>query len=407
MMSRRILFWRSILMFIALSAPLASSESVSGQGILTVMPAGGFHSEGLPGQPFNPPGQTYSVQNTGGGSIDWTAAMASGQNAFILSKTSGTLLPWQVDVVTVTVNADYPFTPGIDYPDTIQFNNVTNTQGNTGRAVDAIVIDTNQGILAVLPAGGFHSEGLPGQPFNPPGQPYSVQNTGGGSIDWTAAMASGQNAFILSKTSGTLLPWQVDVVTVTVNADYPFTPGIDYPDTLQFNNVTNTQGNTGRAVDAIVIDTNQAILMVDFDGDGKTDITVYRTNTGAWYVHPSGGGSPYGFGWGGDPTDKPVPGDYDGDRKTDYAVYRTGTGAWYVYPSGGGSPYGFGWGGDPTDKPASGDYDGDGKTDAAIYRASTGGWYIIPSSTPGAPYGIGWGGDPSDNPAITNPGASM
>jgi hypothetical protein len=136
----------------------------------------------------------------------------------------------------------------------------------------------------------------------------------------------------------------------------------------------------------------------DYDGDGKTDIAVYRAGTGAWYVYPSGGGAPYGFGWGGDTTDKPAPGDYDGDGKTDIAVYRAGTGAWYVIPSGGGAPYGFGWGGDGTDKPAPGDYDGDGKTDIAVYRSGTGAWYVIPSSG-ASPYGVGWGGDASDKPA--------
>jgi hypothetical protein len=138
--------------------------------------------------------------------------------------------------------------------------------------------------------------------------------------------------------------------------------------------------------------------ITDFDGDGKTDITVYRSSTGAWYVYPSGGSSPYGFGWGGDATDKPVPGDYDGDGKTDIAVYRASTGAWYVYPSGGGAPYGIGWGGDGSDKPVPGDYDGDGKTDIAVYRSSTGAWYVYPSGG-GAPYGVGWGGDASDKPA--------
>jgi len=129
----------------------------------------------------------------------------------------------------------------------------------------------------------------------------------------------------------------------------------------------------------------------EFDGDWKTDIAVYRTSTGAWYIIPSAGATPFGVGWGGDPTDKPVAGDYDGDGKTDIAVYRGSNGGWYVIPSSGSAPYGVGWGGDPTDRPVPGDYDGDGKTDIAVYRPSTGDWYIIPSSSPGTPYGVSWG----------------
>jgi len=68
---------------------------------------------------------------------------------------------------------------------------------------------------------------------------------------------------------------------------------------------------------------------VDFDGDGISDITVYRD--GLWFILRSSDGGQTTVGWGGLPQDIPVPGDYDGDGKVDIAVYRDGT--WYIIRS--------------------------------------------------------------------------
>jgi hypothetical protein len=46
----------------------------------------------------------------------------------------------------------------------------------------------------------------------------------------------------------------------------------------------------------------------DFDGDGQTDLTVFRPETAAWYVLRSGGGS-IGQQWG-IGTDLPVTAAY-------------------------------------------------------------------------------------------------
>ena len=65
----------------------------------------------------------------------------------------------------------------------------------------------------------------------------------------------------------------------------------------------------------------------DFDGDGDTDISIFRPSNGYWYVRDGGS---YTATWWGNPTDIPVPGDYDGDGDTDYAVIRPASSTWFV-----------------------------------------------------------------------------
>ncbi|MDQ4133659.1 MAG: hypothetical protein M3179_10750 [Actinomycetota bacterium] len=64
--------------------------------------------------------------------------------------------------------------------------------------------------------------------------------------------------------------------------------------------------------------------VVDFDGNGTTDIAVFRPSTGTWFVR---NGISASFGTSGD---VPVPGDYDGNGTTDIAVFRPSTGTWFV-----------------------------------------------------------------------------
>ncbi len=106
----------------------------------------------------------------------------------------------------------------------------------------------------------------------------------------------------------------------------------------------------------------------DFDGDGKTDVSVFRPSTSSWYVHGSAGAdTATNFGTTGD---IPVPGDYDGNGTTDIAVFRPSTGTWIVR---GGLSANFGT---PGDIPVPGDYDGNGTTDIAVFRPSTDTWFV-------------------------------
>lgn len=113
----------------------------------------------------------------------------------------------------------------------------------------------------------------------------------------------------------------------------------------------------------------------DFDGDGRADISVFRPDSGIWYLlNSTSGFSSIGFGV---VTDKIVPADYDGDGKTDVAVYRDGL--WYIERSGlGFTGVSFGV---PSDIPVPADYDADGKADIAVFRPSNGVWYLLQSTS--------------------------
>ena len=142
---------------------------------------------------------------------------------------------------------------------------------------------------------------------------------------------------------------------------------------FDFPNIPNAAGGDGSDIGAFERQaTDMARLtFFDFDGDGKSDISVFRPENGSWYIQQSQNGfTGLAFGVA---SDKLVPADYDGDGRTDVAVYRNGV--WYLQRSQlGFTGISFG---DGNDVPVPADYDGDGRAELAVFRPSNGYWYIL------------------------------
>lgn len=134
--------------------------------------------------------------------------------------------------------------------------------------------------------------------------------------------------------------------------------------------------------------------VADFDGDGKTDFALWRSQLGAWLIRRSSDQQ-----FDNNPNlsrqtkqseealqllDVPEPiaaptaevaaaADFDGDGKTDAATFRTTDGHWRIRSSASGQTTEQAFGA-VNDVPAPGDYDGDGKADLAVWRAGAWQW---------------------------------
>jgi hypothetical protein len=127
----------------------------------------------------------------------------------------------------------------------------------------------------------------------------------------------------------------------------------------------------------------------DFDGDGRADLARWQPSTGSWSIRLShvnyapehtlerqleGGRS----------GDRPQAGDFDGDGVTDLAVWRKSSGTWHLLLS----EIDFATTADRTialakpdaaERPVAEDYDGDGRTDVAAWHTSGSVWLVKPS----------------------------
>ena len=153
---------------------------------------------------------------------------------------------------------------------------------------------------------------------------------------------------------------------------------------MTFWNLRSTDGSIAQEYgDA----TTDFLVPGDYDGDGKDDIAVFRQDANwtvgvdAFFLILRSSDSTFQAVRWGVTGDRAIPRDYDGDGITDMAVFRQGTAPgdpalWYIRQSAAGfvqrsvqwGTTGDIVGGTSGDMPVPGDYDGDGKFDLAVYR---------------------------------------
>jgi CSLREA domain-containing protein len=204
---------------------------------------------------------------------------------------------------------------------------------------------------------------------------------------------------------------------VTITDQRGFLRPVDMP------SIPNASGGNASDIGSFERQTNDVVVPAapfDFDGDGKTDASIFRPSDGTWWYTRSSDGQVPVFQFG-QSTDTIAAADFTGDGKTDVAFFRPSTGQWFVLRSEDSAFYAFPFGTNG-DIPMPADYDGDGKADAAVFRPSTGTWFILRSSDgqvsfvqlgiPGdQPIAADYDGDGKADPAIfrpngANPGAS-
>jgi subtilisin family serine protease len=221
------------------------SLTVVPAGVLSVSPSDAFTSSGPQGGPFTPDSKTYTLQNTGG----WPITFAVNQTFtwIWLTPNYGTLAPGASTNLVLTVHGG-TLTAGT-YSNAVTISNLTNGRGNTSRSC-ILTVGNPAGVLSVTPAGGLSSSGYQGGPFSPSSQAYTLQNTGGQSINWSASKSAAWVS--LSAASGTLTAGGSVNVTVSINSGANSLAAGNYSDTVSFNNTSNGNGNTTRAVSLTV-----------------------------------------------------------------------------------------------------------------------------------------------------------
>jgi Tol biopolymer transport system component len=259
--------------------------------------------------------------------------------------------------------------------------NLVTGQSDANATIDVFVYDRSSGALALA----SHTPGAPATTGNgassepiisADGSQVAFQSNATNLVPAQTDTNAAADTFLYGRTTGavTLVSHTAAAVTTTgAGASVPLALSTDGTYVTVQSTATNIlagQSDTAGTDDVFQFQrTTRGTAPADFDGNGSSDISVFRPAAGAWLIR----NQPTVFL--GAEGDIPVPCDYDGNGTANAAVFRPAVGGWYVD----GAPTVFF--GAAGDIPVPADYDGDGDCDRAIFRPSVGGWYIDGQAT--------------------------
>jgi hypothetical protein len=212
-------------------------------GVLGVSPMNNLDSTGVVGGPFLPASKIYTLTNSGGSPLSWTANKTAAWVS--LSSASGQLAVGGATTVTVSINSNATNLIAGDWPDAISFLNTTTGTGNAVRTVNLFVVPVVQLIVSANPPGwgsvsptnGTYPFGTVVEVLASPAAYYQF-------IGWTGGANGTTNPFLLTLETNTTVQAQFAEI-FTTNYPTPHAWLAQYGYTNEFESAVTLIGTNG------------------------------------------------------------------------------------------------------------------------------------------------------------------
>jgi hypothetical protein len=215
-------------------------------GVMEVSPAGGLTATGVVGGPFSPDAITYTITNSGEATLNWIATTS--QDWVEVSNTNGTLEAGASTTVTISIGVLANSLAYGSYSEAVTFVNVTSGNGDTSRFVSLAINSLGQ--LGVTPDTGLSVSGFAGGPFSPSSIVYTLTNSGGAALNWTASTDQGWVS--LSSKGGSLEAATATKVEALIGSEADSLAPGDYTASVSFSDNSKSLAAYSSQVSLIV-----------------------------------------------------------------------------------------------------------------------------------------------------------